>query len=82
MIDTLLDILARGDSSFCTTEVLYMEISKFNFMNLIEKITHVRETANVNKDKLKKRIDSDSLLNFDSDNNFLVTLSKTLNLDL
>lgn len=77
--DVLLDILSRGDSSYCSAERLYSDIGKFNFISIIEEIT-VTKPISINKDNWKERLKS-YVVDSDGLTNFLVSLSKTLSLD-
>jgi len=81
LYDTLLDILSEGDGARCPPEKLAVEIRKINYVSIISEIKDCHSNHTDSYDKLKKSIkgyphvDDDALLKF------LISLSKTLNID-
>ena len=80
LYDSILDILSIGDESRCPPEKLAVEIRKINYLNVIIEVKDVVSKTD-SYEKLKKSIkvyphvDDDALLKF------LISLSKTLNID-
>ena len=79
LFDTLLDILSEGDESRCPPEKLSEVIRKINYINVINEVKDAIKTDSY--DKIKKSIESFPNVDPDASSKFLISLSKTLNID-